>query len=357
MLPFYFEKKVYFMKDLYRLSSYQFHLPEELIAQYPVTPRDSSRLMIVDRQSGLIREVVFRELSELLNRGDSLVFNDTKVIPARLKGKRESGGEAEIFLTSQMTHDTWIVMAKPGRKLHVGAKVIFGADFFCVVKEVLDDGRRVVQFYFQGVFEDMLQKYGEIPLPHYIKRSSQEASDKERYQTIYAKNPGALAAPTAGLHFTPDLLSSLKAKGVDQVHITLHVGLGTFKPVQVDDIRDHVMHHEQVVITPSAAEKLNSKVLNNKRICIGTTCCRSLESASDAEGVIKSGSFATNIFIYPGYQFKYVDHMLTNFHLPGSTLLMMVSAFAGYELIMEAYERAIKERYRFFSYGDAMLIL
>jgi len=345
------------MKDLYRLSSYQFHLPEELIAQYPVTPRDSSRLMIVDRQSGSIREVVFRDLAALLNRDDTLVFNDTQVIPARLKGKRESGGEAEIFLTNRLTHDTWVVMAKPGRKLQVGTKVAFASDFFCEIKEVLEDGRRVVRFSFQGVFEDLLQQYGEIPLPHYIKRAAPEALDKERYQTIYAKNPGALAAPTAGLHFTPDLLSALTAKGVDQVHITLHVGLGTFKPVQVEDIREHVMHHEQVVVTPSAAEKLNNKKPGSKRICIGTTCCRSLESACDTQGIIQSGCFDTNIFIYPGYQFKYVDHMLTNFHLPGSTLLMMVSAFAGYELMMEAYERAVKERYRFFSYGDAMLIL
>lgn len=345
------------MKDLFRLSSYQFDLPEELIAQYPVTPRDSSRLMVVDRKSGLIREIVFRELADFLGKGDMLVFNDTEVIPARLKGKRESGGEAEIFLTNRLDATTWIVMARPGRKLHVGVKVIFAPDFFCEIIEVLDDGRRVVRFFFEGLFEDALKAYGEIPLPHYIKRSSTEESDRERYQTIYAKNPGALAAPTAGLHFTKELLSKVQAKGVDQIHITLHVGLGTFKPVQVEDIRDHVMHHERVVVTEAAAEKLNAKKPENKQICVGTTCCRSLESACDEQGMIRSGEFDTNIFIYPGYQFKYVDHMLTNFHLPGSTLLMMVSAFAGYELIMEAYERAVKERYRFFSYGDAMLIL
>lgn len=345
------------MKDLYTLSSYQYELPEELIAQYPCTPRDSSRLLVIDRKSGSFKEIVFRELTDFLQSGDSLVFNDTKVIPARLFGKRESGGFTEIFLVKKMSDTEWEVLSRPGRKLRVGSRVIFGDDFSCEVLETLTNGNKVVRFIFSGIFNDFVEKYGRMPLPQYIKRDVEEEIDKDRYQTIYAANPGAFAAPTAGLHFSENMLNTLIENGVDQVRITLHVGLGTFRPVQTEDIREHDMHAERFVITPEAAEKLNGRDPKKKQIVVGTTCCRALETAVDASGKVVPGNYDTNIFIYPGYQFKYVQSLLTNFHLPGSTLLMLVCAFGGYELVMEAYKKAIKDHYRFYSYGDAMLIL
>jgi len=344
-------------KDPYLLSSYQFDLPQELIAQTPCNPRDSSRLMVIDRQSGNIHEMVFRDLVDFLHKGDSLVFNDTRVIPARLLGKRKGGGDSEIFLVAKRSSDTWEVLARPGKKLGIGATVSFGLDFSCEIIEILDNGNRLAKFLCEGDFDTLLEKYGQIPLPHYIRREAVDEGDKERYQTVFASNPGAVAAPTAGLHFTSEMLHQLQTKQVEQTHITLHIGLGTFRPVQVEDIRQHAMHSEHVIITPQAAEKLNSRPKNGRQICVGTTCCRSLESMVTLDGSIRSGESDTQIFIYPGCQFRYVQHLLTNFHLPGSSLIMLVSAFAGYELVMEAYDKAVKERYRFFSYGDAMLII
>lgn len=344
-------------KDLFNLSSYQFILPPELIAQYPSTPRDSSRLMILDRKKQEMSEIVFCDLVHFLHLGDSLVFNDTKVIPARILGKRPGGGETELLLLKQINPGIWETLARPGRKLPPGVEITFGSDFKCRVLENTPNGSKIVEFLYKGDFDNLLQKYGTMPLPHYISRDLEKEFDEKRYQTVYAKNQGAVAAPTAGLHFTENLLDSLKQKGIEQTHITLHVGLGTFRPVQVDDIRQHQMHEEQVIISEEAAQKLNNRPLQSRQICVGTTCCRALESATDEQGCIQSGRFSTNIFIYPGKQFKYVQSLLTNFHLPGSSLLMLVCAFGGYEFIMEAYKKAIKERFRFYSYGDAMLIL
>lgn len=314
--------------------------------------------MIVDRASGNISEIVFHELVNLLNAGDHLIFNDTKVIPARLLGKRTTGGETEIFLIRNEGNDLWEVMARPGKKLQPGAKVIFGEGFSCEIVDVLPDGNRRVLFHYAGNFDQLLQQYGQIPLPHYIRRESQSKSDTESYQTIYAANPGAVAAPTAGLHFTREMLTTLAQNGIYQTTITLHVGLGTFRPVMAEDIRDHQMHSEQIIITPEAAKQINAHCDSLKRqICVGTTSCRALETAASSEGIIAPGEYSSKIFIYPGYQFKQTKALLTNFHLPGSSLLMLVSAFAGIDLMKEAYAKAVREKYRFFSYGDAMLIL
>lgn len=348
-------------RDAYSLSAYQFDLPPELIAQHPCSPRDHSRLMVIERSSGQISEIVFHELLDLLNAKDQLVFNNTKVIPARLIGKRLQGGEAEIFLLRKHKgSDTiWEVLARPGKKLATGAKVIFNDSFTCEILEVLSDGSRIAQFNFQGDFEQNLQQYGKIPLPHYIRREGNKSTDQEieNYQTVFAEQSGAVAAPTAGLHFTRELLEKFTEKQIYQTFVTLHVGLGTFRPVQVDDIRQHVMHSEQIIVTPEAAERLNNRSPGGRQICVGTTCCRTLETASNEQGVVQAGSYDTSIFIYPGYRFKHMTALLTNFHLPGSSLLMLTAAFAGRELIMEAYAKAIERRFRFFSYGDAMLIL
>lgn len=343
-------------KDPFALSSYQYHLPEELIAQYPCTPRDNSRLMIIKKSTGEISEVVFHELKDFLKKDDSLVFNDTKVFPARLIGNRESGGKAEIFLTRQISHDTWEALVKPGRKLPKGSRVVFGEELNCEIREIFSDGTREVRFNFHGDFQKLLMKYARIPLPLYIRREPEDHIDIERYQTVFAENTGSVAAPTAGLHFTPELLEDLSNKGVGQNKVTLHVGIGTFRPVKTEDIRHHCMHTEKIIITPETAQKLNTRPENGRQICVGTTCCRSVESANH-NGLIVPGIHETNIFIYPGYQFQYVRNLLTNFHLSGSTLLMLTCAFGGYELVMEAYAKAVKEKFRFFSYGDAMLIL
>jgi S-adenosylmethionine:tRNA ribosyltransferase-isomerase len=343
--------------DLHSRSAYEYELPEELIAQLPCCPRDHSRLMIVDRLSGAITEVPFHELQELMQPGDSLVFNDTKVIPARLIGRRPHGGKAEILLTSPHADGTWNALAKPGRKITNGTVIEFGEDFSCEVLESFEDGSRRIQFACAGSFDEALSKYGRMPLPHYIHGGEEGLNDKEWYQTVYAANPGAAAAPTAGLHFTQELLNMLGAKGVSQTRLTLHVGLGTFRPVQTEDIRNHAMHYERFIISPESADALNARKNGARQICVGTTSCRALESAADTKGKIAAGDFETNIFIHPGYNFKYMRTLLTNFHLPGSTLLMLVSAFAGYELIREAYAKAIEKKFRFFSYGDAMLIL
>ena len=345
-------------QDLFSLDSYQYELPPELIAHDPCTPRDHSRLMVVDRRSGQIEEMKFHELKYFLEAGDSLVFNDTKVIPARLFGERLQGGKAEIVLIKRLSIDTWEVLARPGKKMQPGSHIRFGENFACQVLDILPEGGRVVRFMYEGSFEEVLALHGQLPLPPYISRNgAPKETDQEMYQTVYAAHPGAVAAPTAGLHFTQDLLHHLKEKGVKQNTLTLHVGLGTFKPVQAEDIRLHPMHAESVVITPQTAKELNNRSRHSRQICVGTTSCRALESAADLEGKIIAGTYETSLFIYPGYTFKYVQGLLTNFHFPKSTLLMLVCAFAGYELIMKAYQMAIQKRFRFYSYGDAMLIL
>lgn len=343
--------------NLFSTSAYHFDFDESLIAHYPANPRDSSRLMLIERQTGTIRELVFHEIYDILEKGDQLIFNDTKVIPARLIGKRAGGGQAEVFLLKPIADGSWEALVKPGKKLREGSTVQFGEDFSCRIIGTREDGSRQIQFSHVAPFEEMLDRYGRIPLPHYIKREADQQIDRERYQTVYAANPGAVAAPTAGLHFTAPLLDRLSAKGILKEQVTLHVGLGTFRPVQVEDVRQHQMHTERCIITPSTAARLNVREGVKRRICVGTTSCRTVESAATSEGLITPGSFDTNIFIYPGYEFRWMQGLLTNFHLPGSTLMMLVSAFAGYELIMEAYRKAVKDKYRFYSYGDAMLII
>lgn len=338
-----------------QLTDYQYDLPEELIAKFPVTPRDHSKLMVIDRSSKSIEDIHFYQLHELMEEGDRLVFNNTKVIPARLHGRRESGGQVELLLIEQKGEGLWTTMAKPARKLKNGTRVIISDTLEGRIVDELDEGMRLVQFDFDGVFQEVLAAHGEMPLPPYLQRSEVPEIDQERYQTVFAKEEGAVAAPTAGLHFTDDLLAKFREKGVDIVEITLHVGIGTFKPVVATTITDHQMHSESYAISPSAAHILNTPC--RREISVGTTCCRALESAANSKGKVLSGTGSTDIFIYPGYQFKKVDCLLTNFHLPGSTLLMLVSAFAGYEMTMNAYKRAVMSRYRFFSYGDAMLIL
>lgn len=343
--------------DLFSRRAYEFDLPKELIAQYPVTPRDHSRLMVVNRAERAIKEIPFYEIAHLLQNGDSLVFNDTKVIPARLIGQRPTGGATEIFLVKQLEDGVWETLVKPGKKVKPGTPVIFSDSFSCVVEDLLADGRRRVRFLYEGDFDNLLAEHGQIPLPPYIERQEEDKVDRERYQTVYANKPGAVAAPTAGLHFTEELLSNLKEKGVGQHHVTLHVGLGTFKPVDADDIREHLMHSERCHLSPETTAILNARGKQHRQICVGTTCCRVLETTANDQGIITPGDYDTNIFIYPGYRFKYVNALLTNFHLPGSTLLMLVSALGGYDLIREAYQKAVREKFRFFSYGDAMLIL
>lgn len=337
------------------LSAYEYDLPKELIAQYPVSPRDDSRLLVVDRKSGEMTEMVFRELVGFLDQNDRLVFNNTRVIPARLFGKKETGGSVEFLLMEPLGNGKWNALVRPARKLKTGARVIFSDNFSCRVIEEKKGGVRALQFEYEGDFDQLLAEYGEIPLPHYLNRKEDKAFDSERYQTVYAKESGAVAAPTAGLHFTDELLEKLTNKGVTQTEVTLHVGMGTFRPVMVDDIRQHQMHNERYLITEDAAQELNKPV--GREICVGTTCCRTLESSSNECGDILSGSGSTDIFIYPGYKFKRVQSLLTNFHLPGSSLIMLISAFAGYELTMEIYQKAIKDKFRFYSYGDAMLII
>lgn len=343
--------------DLYSLSAYKYELPEELIAQHPLEKRDSSRLMIIDRAKRQITETTFKSLGDILHPGDGLVFNNTRVIPARLIGKRKNGGQAEIFLTRRYQDGSWDALVRPGKKLPPGSIVEFNSSFSCEIIETIADGGRRVRFHCQGDMDRLLEECGRIPLPHYIRREP-DKEDHGRYQTVYASNPGATAAPTAGLHFSQEMLRELEFKGVSLTQLTLHTGVGTFRPVKTEDIRGHNMHSERYVITPEAAQQLNAaSASKGLQVCVGTTSCRALESSATSEGVIRAGEFDTNIFIYPGYTFKYVKCLLTNFHLPGSTLLMLVSAFAGHDLVMEAYARAVKDRFRFFSYGDAMLII
>jgi S-adenosylmethionine:tRNA ribosyltransferase-isomerase len=345
------------MQNIYSLSAYDFELPSELIAQYPCEPRDHSRLMIVDRKSGHLDEIRFCELADFLQKDDSLVFNNTKVIPARLFGKRQGGGETEILLLRQLVDGSWNVMARPGRKLPLNSSITFGPDFSCQIVEVYPNGTRRVMFNYQKDFNTLLTQYGTTPLPPYIKRDADPQFDPDRYQTVYAAEPGAVAAPTAGLHFTQKLLEKLSNKGVSDRQVTLHVGQETFRPVMTEDIRDHQIHQELFSISEHEANEFNKSTRIHRQICVGTTSCRVLESAVNEKGEIESGTRESSLFIYPGYQFKYVRSLMTNFHFPRSTLLMLVSAFAGYDLIQEAYAKAIEKRFRFFSYGDAMLIL
>lgn len=337
------------------LSEFDYELPEELIAQSPREPRNHSRLLVVGRQKNDLRHAHFYDLKKYLVAGDALIFNDTKVIPARLIGsKPETGGKIEVFLLHRKNGDAWEVLVKPGKKARVGTVISFGEELSCEVIEQTDFGGRIIKFKFDGIFEEILDRLGQTPLPPYIKET---LADKERYQTVYARERGSAAAPTAGLHFTKEMLEELKALGINLGFVTLHVGLGTFRPVNVDRIEDHVMHREYYSVPEETAKLINAtKARGGRVVAVGTTAIRTLESASEKEGYIEAKSGWTEIFIYPGYTFKIVDALITNFHLPKSTLLMLISAFAGKEIIFRAYETAIKEKYRFFSFGDAMLL-
>lgn len=337
-------------------QDFYYELPEELIAQDPLADRSSSRLLVLDKQSGAVSHHVFREILDYLQEGDCLVINDTKVIPARLIGSKV-GTEAkvEVLLLKRKENNIWETLVKPGKKARPGAKISFGDGLLVgEVLEVVEEGNRLVQFSYEGIFEEILDRLGQVPLPPYITHQLQE---RERYNTVYAVHEGSAAAPTAGLHFTPELLQEIEKKGVDIARVTLHVGLGTFRPVKAEEITDHHMHSEFYQIQEEAAEKINrAKSGNGRVICVGTTSCRTVESAADENGRIQAGSGWTEIFIYPGYRFKVLDGLITNFHLPESTLIMLVSALAGREQVMKAYEEAVEERYRFFSFGDAMYI-
>ncbi|MDO4743601.1 MAG: tRNA preQ1(34) S-adenosylmethionine ribosyltransferase-isomerase QueA [bacterium] len=336
-------------------SEFYYDLPEELIAQTPIEPRDSSRLMFLNRASGEVEHLVFSQLGKFLKRGDCLVLNDTRVLPARIFGKRkDTGSIVEFVLLKQRSATEWEAIAGPGKKAKVGCDFYFNNELSATVTSVLDDGNRVLSFQFDGNFFEVLNRIGEMPLPHYI---TQELKDKERYQTVYSNEPGSAAAPTAGLHFTTEMLDCLSKNGIDIAYVTLHVGLGTFRPVKSDEIENHHMHSEWYHISKESADKINSAKRNGNRvICVGTTSCRTIESAAQS-GQLCECSDSTDIFIYPGYKFKYVDGLITNFHLPESTLIMLVSAFAGHENTMAAYKTAVENKYRFFSFGDAMLIL
>lgn len=338
------------------VSEFDFDLPETLIAQHPVEPRDASRLMVIERDSGGIEHHTFRDLVSLLKTGDVLVLNNTRVIPARLIGEKE-GTEAkiEVLLLKRLELDVWEALVKPGKRLKVGQKVSFGHGILTgVLQDILENGNRRIHFTYSGVFESILDQLGQMPLPPYI---TAQLEDQERYQTVYAKERGSVAAPTAGLHFTPELLEKLQKKGVEIVEILLHVGLGTFRPVKVNDIREHTMHSEYYRVESNAAEQINRAKQEGRRvIAVGTTAARTLESVGN-QGRVVPGEGWTDIFIYPGYSFQIVDALLTNFHFPKSTLVMLVSALAGRELILKAYKVAVAERYRFYSFGDAMLIL
>ena len=339
-----------------KTSDFYYDLPEELIAQDPLEDRSSSRLMCLDKETGDITHTHFRHILDELNPGDCLVINDTKVIPARLDGsKAGTNAGIEILLLKRKEDHVWETLVKPGKKAKPGTVISFGNGLLTgEVIDVVEEGNRLIQFSYEGIFEEILDQLGEMPLPPYITHKLQ---DKGRYQTVYAKHEGSAAAPTAGLHFTEELLEQIKAKGVNIAHVTLHVGLGTFRPVKVDDVEKHHMHSEFYMIEEEQAERINrTKREGNRVIAVGTTSCRTLESASDEEGILHAGSGWTEIFIYPGYSFKMIDGLITNFHLPESTLLMLVSALAGKEPIMHAYEEAVKEKYRFFSFGDAMFI-
>lgn len=338
-----------------QLTDFDYYLPEELIAQHPCEVRDHSRLLVLDRQTGTVCHKHFFNLPQYLQPGDTLVFNDTRVIPARLIGaKKETGGKVEVFLLNRKTGDEWEALVKPGKKARPGTIVEFSDDLRCEIVAATDFGGRIVRFIFRGIFEEILDKLGETPLPPYIR---EKLKDKERYQTVYAREQGSAAAPTAGLHFTKDLMRDIQAQGVNLAFVTLHVGLGTFRPVSVPDITQHVMHKEYYCVPAETANIVNAaKNMGKRVIAVGTTAIRTLETAG-ASGLIEPGCGWTDIFIYPGYNFRIVDALITNFHLPKSTLLMLISAFAGREHVLAAYREAVEEKYRFFSFGDAMLIV
>ena len=339
-----------------KTSDFYYDLPQELIAQDPLEDRSASRLMVLDKKTGKIQHHIFKEIVNYLNPGDCLVINDPKVIPARLYGaKVGTDAKIEVLLLKRKENNIWETLVKPGKKAKIGTKISFGEGLLIgEVVDIVEEGNRLIQFTYEGIFEEILDKLGQMPLPPYI---THQLKDKNRYQTVYAKHDGSAAAPTAGLHFTPELLEEIRAKGVNIAHVTLHVGLGTFRPVKVEDVTQHHMHSEFYVVEEDQAALINeTKKKGGKIISVGTTSLRTLESASTEDGILKAGSGWTDIFIYPGYRFKIVDRLITNFHLPESTLIMLVSALAGKEHIMAAYEEAVKDKYRFFSFGDAMFI-
>jgi S-adenosylmethionine:tRNA ribosyltransferase-isomerase len=337
------------------LSEFDYFLPEELIAQHPCEPRDHSRLLVLDKNTGAISHRHFFDLIQYVNTGDTLVFNDTRVIPARLIGSKvETGGKVEVFLLNRKSGNDWEALVKPGKKARPGTIIIFSDRLSCEILESTDFGGRVVRFVFEGIFEEILDELGETPLPPYI---TEQLADKERYQTVYARERGSAAAPTAGLHFTTELMNRLQDKGVHLAFVTLHVGLGTFRPVNTEHITDHVMHREYYSVLPETAELINNtKRQGGRVIAVGTTAIRTLETAT-VNGILEAKSGWTEIFIYPGYTFKMIDAAVTNFHLPKSTLLMLISALAGQENVFNAYKEAVKKQYKFFSFGDAMLII
>ena len=340
-----------------KTSDFYYDLPNELIAQTPLKNRQKSRMMVLNKESGNIENRSFEDIIEYIKKDDVIVLNDTKVIPARIFGHREKKDEIiEILLLKNIEKDKWNTLVRPGKKMKIGTKIIFSENILsATVIDILEDGQRIIEFEYNGIFNEILDELGTMPLPPYI---TEKLEDKSRYQTVYCKNPGSAAAPTAGLHFTKEILERLEEKGVKIVYVTLHVGLGTFRPVKVDDVESHVMHSEYFIISKEACDIINKAKKNgNNVISVGTTSCRVLESATDKDGIIHPMSKDTNIFIYPGYKFKMVDRLLTNFHLPESTLIMLVSALAGKEKIIEAYNIAVEEKYRFFSFGDCMFIM
>ncbi|MFU7516886.1 tRNA preQ1(34) S-adenosylmethionine ribosyltransferase-isomerase QueA [Clostridium sp. HCS.1] len=339
-----------------KVSDFDFDLPEELIAQHPLEKRDASRLMVLDKNTGNIEHRSFHDVIEYLNEGDTLVLNNTRVMPARLIGeKEETGGKIEFLLLKRLEGDKWECLAKPGKRAKIGQNFVFGdGKLKCKVVDIIEEGNRIIEFSYDGIFEQVLDELGEMPLPPYI---TEKLDDKERYQTVYSKEKGSAAAPTAGLHFTNELLEEIKAKGVNIAYLTLHVGLGTFRPVKVEDINEHIMHSEFYHLDKENADLINeTKKRGNKVIAVGTTSTRTLETIGDENGFVREQSGWTDIFLYPGYKYKVIDELITNFHLPESTLIMLVSALAGKENVMNAYNTAVKERYRFFSFGDSMLI-
>ena len=343
------------MQEL-KKSDFYFDLPQELIAQDPLEDRSSSRLLVLDKETGEMEHRVFHDIVEYLHEGDCLVLNNTKVIPARLMGtKKDTGATIEVLLLKRRENDIWETLVKPGKKAKPGTVITFGEGLLTgTVVDIVDEGNRLIQFSYEGIFEEVLDKLGEMPLPPYITHKLQ---DKNRYQTVYAKYEGSAAAPTAGLHFTKELLAQVAEKGVKIAYVTLHVGLGTFRPVKEENVLEPHMHSEFYQVTPEAAKLINdTKAAGGRVICVGTTSCRTIESAADENGVVQAGCGDTEIFIYPGYQFKVLDNLITNFHLPESTLIMLVSALAGREHVLRAYETAVEMKYRFFSFGDAMFI-
>ncbi len=340
-----------------KVADFNYELPKELIAQHPYDKRDEARLMVLNRNEEKIEHKVFKDVIDYLNPGDCLVINNTKVIPARLYGKKDTGANVQFLLLKRIEGDTWEAMVKPGNKLKPGSKVVFGDGVLkATVQEILEGGNRKVEFEYNGIFYEILDQIGMMPLPPYITEASRE--DNEKYQTVYARYEGSAAAPTAGLHFTEELLEKIKEKGVEVANVTLHVGIGTFRPVKVETVEEHQMHSEHYYIKKEDSEKINrAKQNGNRVIAVGTTSCRVLESVADENGIVKEIEGDTSIFIYPGYKFKCIDSLITNFHLPESTLIMLVSSLAGKDFIMKAYNEAVEKEYKFFSFGDAMIIL